>query len=354
MVKRTLTGLAAAVALLMAACGGSTSSPSPAPTSVDETFADGVACTDGTPLRFSFYAQYEPVSYSEDTNPDSSGFQAHKGYEADLLTALEAMDGAELQFERSPITEWKDNWLLSGGPDFDMSGGGITILELRERDADGNDRVRFTDGHITFRQSLLARQADADRINSFDALRSDLRVGVFGATTGEARLLQLTGLVDDEGNLAAGSLVTTPSGVVTADGTSAYSITAAGATPNLEGRSRITPPSDDMPQVIYLNDEQGMEAETITALYNEHVDAVAGDSLGNTDAAAHAPQGGLVVSALDPGVEHGGFTVPATESELLSCLNSKINYLTDGRAIGYGEWQANPDIFLERARRWEP
>lgn len=325
---------------LSAACGGGES--------------EAAACTDGTPLRFSFYALYEPVSYSADRDPDSSGFEMHRGYEADLLTALESMEGAELQFERSPVTVWENNWLLSGGPDFDVSGGGITILESRERDADGNDRVRFTDGHIEFRQSLLVRQDDADRISAFDALTSDLRIGVFVATTGEARLLQLTGLADDDGALAAGVMVTTPLTVVRADGTSAYAITAAGATPNLDGRSMITPPSDDMPQVLYLNDQEDVEEETVAALYEERVDAVAGDYLGNIDAAAHAPEGGLVLSALDPAVENGGFTVSATEPELLSCLNSKINYLTDDRAIGYAEWQANPNAFLERAKLWEP
>ncbi len=312
------------------------------------------SCTGGTPLGFSFYALYEPVSYSEDPDPDSAGFLTHRGYEADLLTALEAMEGAELRFERSPVTEWADNWLLSGGPDFDVSGGGITIRESREQDADGNDRVRFTDGHIAFRQSLLVREADANRINSFDALTGDVRVGVFVATTGEARLLQLTGLADDDGTLAAGTMVTTPAGVVTADGTPAYAITAAGATPNLDGRSRIAPPSADIPELVYLDDAQGGEAELIAALYNKEVDAVAGDGLGNIDAAANAPEGGLVVSAYDPEVEYGGFTVSAAEPELLSCLNDTINYLTDNRAIGYKDWQADPDVFLDRARRWEP
>ena len=118
-----------------------------------------VACTDGAPLRFSFYAFFEPVSYSADPDLDSAGYQIHLGYEADLLTALEAMDGAGLSFERRPVGEWPGNWLLSAGPDFDVSGGGITILESRTRDDDGNGAVRFTNGHIAFRQSLLVSLA---------------------------------------------------------------------------------------------------------------------------------------------------------------------------------------------------
>ena len=54
-------------------------------------------CTsDGRELRVGFYAFFEPVSYSADPDPNAPGFQEHRGYEADLLTALEALDGAGL------------------------------------------------------------------------------------------------------------------------------------------------------------------------------------------------------------------------------------------------------------------
>jgi hypothetical protein len=53
----------------------------------------------------------------------------HLGYEADLLTALEAMEGARLSFQRSPVAEWPGIWLLPATPDVDIAGGGITILE---------------------------------------------------------------------------------------------------------------------------------------------------------------------------------------------------------------------------------
>ena len=57
-----------------------------------------------------------------------------------------------------------------------------------------------------------------------------------------------------------------------------------------------------------------------------------------------------MVTALDPAVEYGGFTVAAPEIVLLSCLNDKIDYLTDNRAIGYAEWLADPEVFLRRAQ----
>lgn len=32
-----------------------------------------------------------------------------------------------------------------------------------------------------------------------------------------------------------------------------------------------------------------------------------------------------------------------------SCIDGQINYLTDNRRIGYPEWKANPNVFLDRA-----
>ena len=349
-------GVAAVVVVLGVGCGGAAATrvapvinPPPSATPVE---VSDVTCTDGSPLRFSFYAFFEPVSYSADADPDSAGYHRHLGFEADILSALEAMDGAGLVFERGPVGEWPGNWLLSAGPDFDMSGGGITILESRTLDDDGNDAVRFTNGHIAFRQSLLVRADDIGRLVTHDLLTSDIKVGALAGTTGEARLLQLTGLTGADGVLVAGTVVVTETGTVAADGTGAYAITAADTTPNLEGRVSLMPPSDDMPQVVYLGDELG-EAELLDALRGGEIDAVARGEIGNRTAARESG-GELVVTALDPAVEYGGFTVPAAEGDLLACLNDKIDYLTDSRAIGYGEWLADPGVFMGRARGWRP
>ena len=191
-------------------------------------------CLDGDRvLNVGFYAYFSPVSYSADEDPASEGFNTHLGYEADLLTALEAMEGAGLSFARHPIAVWPGIWLKSAEPEYDIVGGGITILDVRTRDATSNTVITFTSGHITFRQSLLVRAEDAERIATHADLTSDVRVGVLSATTGEARLLELTGLVDPNGILAEGTRVETPLGTVVADGTAAYTITAAGSTPNL-------------------------------------------------------------------------------------------------------------------------
>ena len=301
-------------------------------------------------LKLGFYAHFAPMSYSADRNPDSAGFDEHRGYEADLLTALEAMTGGRLAFERRAIAEWPGIWLKPAGKEFDVVGGGITILESRTRDASGKAAVAFTNGHVAFRQSLLVRAAEAERLARHDALGSDVRVGVVGGTTGEARLLRLTGLAGPGGVLAAGARIETVRGEALADGSPAYKIAARGATPNLEGRRRLHPPDDTKPQVIYSRTGAG-ETELLEALRRGDIDAVARGEIGNLDAARESG-GAFAVTALDDEVEWGGFAVAAGSRALLAALNEKIDWLTDGRRVGYAEWLADPGVFLRRAEEW--
>ena len=340
------TAVGAACALLASAMLASfLASGAPVPASAGE------ACTDGRrALTLGFYAYFSPVSHSADPDPAAAGFDAHRGYEADLLTALEAMEGAGLSFSRRAIAAWDGIWLKSALPDYDIVGGGITILESRTRDAEGRKAVVFTKGHIAFRQSLLVRAAEAGALARHDALTAAVRVGVLAGTTGEARLLQLTGLADAAGVLAAGIRVVTPNGEVVADGSADYVLAAAGASPALEGRRRLHPSSEAMPQVIYLGAEAG-EAELLAALEAGAIDAVARGEIGNRGA-SHESGGAFAVTALDPQVEHGGFTLSAEDEALASCLDEKIAWLTDDRRIGFAEWLADRAVFLERARMW--
>ena len=306
------------------------------------------ACADRV-LNFGFFAFFSPVSYSADSDPNSTGFNTHVGYEADLLTALEAMDGAGLSFSRRGIDIWPNIWLLSAGAEYDVVGGGITILDSRTRDEMGNQVVTFTSGHIAFRQSLLVRVEDGVRWASHDDLTSEVRVGALASTTGEARLLELTGLVNADGVLAAGVRVATQTDTVVADGSADYFITAAGASPNLEGRKHLFPPVDTMPQVVYLG---ASEEELFDALASGRVDALARGEIGNRDA-VHASGGAFAVTALDAAVEYGGFTLGVEDADLAACIDDKINYLTDDRRIGYGEWRQDQSVFMTRARMWQ-
>ena len=78
--------------------------------------ADSCPETERT-VRFGFYAYFEPVSHSAGGDPVAPGFDDHRGYEADLLTAIEAMEGVNLSFLRRGIAAWEDIWLLPVGPD---------------------------------------------------------------------------------------------------------------------------------------------------------------------------------------------------------------------------------------------
>lgn len=308
-------------------------------------------CTDGTRvLNVGFYAYFEPLSYSADTDPNADGFNTHQGYEADLLTALEAMEGAGLAFSRTAIPEWPGLWLKSAEPAYDMIGGGITILDSRTKDAAGTPLVVFTSGHVKFRQSLLVRAEDAERLATHAVLTNDVRVGVLAGTTGEARLLELTGIADANGILAAGTRIETAQGTITADGTAIYKITAAESSPNLDGRQHIFPPVENMPQVVYLGDEIG-ETELLEALAQGSIDAIARGEVGNQEA-SHASNGAFVVTAFDEQVEYGGFTFALENADLAACIDEKINYLTDNKNIDYAQWLQDPSVFINRAAMW--
>lgn len=298
-------------------------------------------------VRFGFYAHFEPVSYSAARDPAADGFHDHRGYEADLLTALEAMEGANLSFARRGIAAWDGIWLLPAGPDYDMTGGGIAALDSRTRNAAGDRAVVFAAGHIRFRQSLLVRAEDRRRLTGYRALDRTVRVGVLAGTTGEARLLELTGLADAAGLLAAGVRIDTPRGAVTADGGAGYRIAAAGASPALEGRLRLRPASAAMPRTVYLPDETAL----FDALRAGRIDAVAQGDIGNRYAARRSG-GALAVSAVDARTEVGGFALDLSDAPLAACLEGLIAWLTDEGRIGYGAWLEDPSVFLRRARLW--
>lgn len=357
--SRVLHPAAAAfvLALAVAACDEGPVTPSPPPPEpafdpAPEALATVRCVEEGRLLEFGFFAFYEPISHSGGDDPGSEAFNEHRGYEADLLTALEAMDGTGLAFNRRGIDVWPGIWLLPATEDFDLVGGGITIAEERTRDAFGMQAVAFTSGHITFRHALLVRAADADRLAEYSDLTSADRIGVSMATTGESGFLRIVGLTDERGVLLAGTSVTTPGGIVVADGSDEFRITASGASDSLAGRTHLEPPTPGIPQVVFFRPES-VQAEHLLALANREVDALVGDEIGNRD--AERISGGLfVLTALDTEVELGGFALDQTEEALLACLDDKLDYLTDERSIGYAEWLADPFVFQERAETWTP
>ncbi|MCY4150848.1 MAG: transporter substrate-binding domain-containing protein [Aestuariivita sp.] len=302
----------------------------------------------GEEIKFGYYAYFAPVSFREDIERSTPNDGNHAGYEADLLSAIELMGNNPLQFDRVPIENWTDIWLQPAVTDFDIVGGGITVLESRRFDAEGVRAIQFTDGHVTFRQSLLTRTEDAASLDSYGGLTNDIRIGVLRDTTGEARLLRAIGIIDSAGVVARDTLITTASRRQIADGTDKFRISAAQTTPNLAGRLMILPAVATMPQIIYLGDEEG-EIELLSALAAGKIDAIARGEIGNLHA-ARDPR--FTVSLLDDQVEFGGFALPAASDDLLACINQKLDWLTDQRQMGYAEWFADPNIFIRRAHLW--
>lgn len=340
--------MAATLAAAFTSLSACSSNDDEAPSTTATEPAATQPCADRV-LNVGFYAFFDPVSYSAVEDSDSPEFDTHLGYEADLLTALESMQGAGLSFSRSPIAAWNDIWLGSSTDEYDIMGGGITILDSRTRDANGNLSIAFTSGHIEFRQSILTRAEDAERLATYADLTSDVRIGVLRGTTGEARLLEITGLVDSNGALAAGARIETEDGLVTTDGSADYTITAAIESESIMTRRRLIPPSASMPEVVYLGEELG-ESELLDALKNGDIDGLARGEVGNREAAR---DGTLAVTAVDESFENGGFTVDADDADLLACLDDKIDYLTDNRRIGYPVWVADPSVFMRRAQAWK-
>lgn len=355
---RLLPLAAIGVVFAVVGCGGDSDAPSPTvppPSPAPPPAADPMAarCTEeGRILEYGFFAHFEPISHSANPDPGAEAFDEHLGYEADLLNALEAMDGAGLAFRRRGIDVWPGIWLLPSTPDYDVVGGGIGIREGRTLDASGMPAISFTSGHVEFGHSLLVRAADAGRLAEYSDLTGDDRVGVYLETTNEARFLQIVGLTDEDGVLLAGTRVTTPAGTVVADGTDAYRIAASGSSPNLADRLHLEPPSPEFPHVVFYGTDTIL-TEQPEALAARQVDALAGDSIFNRTIEQRWA-GVLVVTAVDTLVDLGGFTLDQDEEALLTCLDDKLNYLTDERNIGFAEWLGNPGVFLERAEGWTP
>ena len=194
------------------------------------------------------------------------------------------------------------------------------------------------------------RTEDVEQLASLDDLTQGVLVAVVAGTTGESRLLELTGLTNADGVLVAGTRVETPQGAVVADGSADYVITAAGESPNLDGRTRLRPPAESMPQVVYLGDEAGDVESSRHSMPARWM-----RSLGEKSAISMrpAPPGGsFAITALDTEVEHGAFTLALKDEELASCIDERLRWLTDDLRIVYPQWRDDPSVFMRRAEMW--
>ena len=148
--------------------------------------------------------------------------------------------------------------LKAATPEYDPISDGITIPEDRTRGAAERTAVVFTSGHIAFVQTLLVCAADAGRFVGYRAFPSQVRIAAVPGTTGEERLLQLTGYIGRDGALRPGTRVHLASGrVFEADDVRRLVVAAAGSLPALMDRQRLAPRKGaaDMPQVVYFQEE---------------------------------------------------------------------------------------------------
>ena len=177
-------------------------------------------------------------------------------------------------------------------------------------------------------------------------------IGALRGTTGEARLLVLAGITNEEGVLAAGVRILTPSGTVTADSSDRFFIHAAGASPGLEQRSHLYPASEAMPQVRYMGDQEA-EAEMITALVEGRIDGVSARSHRQQRRGRRVRRcpGGHSRGHRQRGTRRLHGRSPTTPTSL-RCLDSRIEWLTDNNRIGFLDWRDDPTVCMTRAQLW--
>ena len=333
-------------------CGGGSETPEPSTAAACEAARETLADFPAMRVNYGFYADFKPVSYSLVPIPLYLSFHQPRGYEPDLVAAVETFSRGRLSFDTLGIgNPFSGIWLKAAQEPYDLVGGGITALPERTLDADGQQVIRFGVGHISFRQSLLVRSESV--IDRHEDLKSEHRVATFRGTTGERRLLELTGIIDAAGFLRAGTRALLADGtILTAgppDSESALLIAAGTGSPAIATRVRLTPPGDDQPEVLYFDSD----GEQTGALLQGAVDAVAGDEFGNRFTARDTP--GLRVTAIVESNERGAFSYPDTPAgdALREAMNAAITCLTANGNIGFAEWfDSDGTIFATRAEEW--
>lgn len=302
-------------------------------------------------VNYGFYTDFHPLSYASTQDSADPAFNQPVGYEPDLVAAVDTFAGKSMSFNPKGIgNPFSGIWLKSAQDEYDMVGGGITALTQRTFDESGAEAIRFGVGHVGFRQSLLV--SESSEITRHSDLTSDHRVGVLRGTTGEARMLVLTGITSADGVVRAGTQVTLEDGSVIVAGAAGtpeeLRVSAAASSDAVATRVRLTPATANDPQVVYLASEDAL----LGAVVDGSIDAVARGEIGNSLAASEMP--GLQVTAIDTSAtERGAFSYPATPAgdELRGAVNAVVNCLTDGGRLGILEWlQSDGSVFRDRAR----
>jgi hypothetical protein len=306
-----------------------------------------------------FYSDFEPISYSANRNAISTGFDEARGYEVDLLKAMEKIPGSTMTFKFHGIKVWNDIWLKpSTDPIIDIAIGGITFEERRTVNADNVPVVATTRSDLIFKQSLLMKEEDANRVKSHADLSCGYVIGAVRGTTGEYRFLAQSDILTnlETGLIMKGiTVVLDNKKQITSDGSlSIYN-------PLLARRTMLVPPNCLLPIVKYFVAEDTM----IPALEEGYIDGIARGYIGN-HLVAERSNGKFIVTAVYSlecpkqesitckRSENAVMYTKIDAKELLAKLNRYIEYLTDNGAIGYEEWKKDPEVFLKRAKQYKP
>ena len=161
---RLLASLAA-LSLAVSACGGSSSS---------DTTAAGDSAVAFTPIKEGKLtvcsdAPYEPFEFQAEDG-------TWTGFDMDVVRAIATANNLELDVTVQPFD---GIWLAPAAGTCDMVASSMTITEEREAAAD------FSEPYFDAFQSLLVRSADAETLNTLDAMEGKT-IAVQTGTTGES------------------------------------------------------------------------------------------------------------------------------------------------------------------------
>lgn len=312
---------------------------------------------DAKEYQVAFYTGFEPVSYSASPEPSDPGFNDARGYEIDLLKAIEAIPDSNMSFKFHGVNQWRDIWLTPyRSPEIDLVVGGIDEEERRKKNSIGKKVVDVTHKTLTFKQSLLMNKSDAAKVKTFNDLNCDYTIGVIRESTEENRFLLQSKLI---GNLQLGKIrkgakvVLENKDEITSDGELRI------YEPKLKTRTMIIPPDCPAPKVKYYTDEPLMYSD----LNEGKINGIASDHIGNQFEASKS-NGKLFVTAISTldcpheksidcdKPEYATMYLKADDKELQDKLNKYIDYLTNNGAIEFEDWKANPNIFMQRAKNY--
>merc|ERR1719499_1192477 len=324
----------------------------PAESDTCETILEFINSLDATSFNYGFYSDWEPMSYANHRSDASDpGFNEPNGYEPDMIRAIEELAGGKVTFNAYGVgPAFSGIWYKAATDDFDFIGGGIAQLDARTVNEAGKQIVMYGTTNAVLRQSLLVPSDST--LESYDDLTSEHTVGPHKGTTGEGRMLVLTGISDAAGYLRSGTVVTMYDGSkFTTDGT--QYITSGLASPELADRASLIAPGDDVPAVIYFH----AEADQLTAVMGGDIDAIPGvdaiprGEIGNIIAAA-ASEGALkVVGFDDSNIEAMGFYYPNTDEgyATMGIMDRLVNFITADQTIMFNEYYNDERVFMARA-----